>query len=60
MSNKARDWARDLPLASASEKAVLKELGDRAEIIGAAIMVIEHVLAADVVDRVVQGDVTAA
>ncbi|WP_448812119.1 helix-turn-helix domain-containing protein [Agromyces bauzanensis] len=32
MSNKARDWARDLPLASASEKAVLKELGDRADL----------------------------
>lgn len=31
MSNKARDWARSLPLASASEKAVLKELGDRAD-----------------------------
>jgi len=30
MSNSARDWARKLPLASFSEKAVLKELGDRA------------------------------
>ena len=35
-------------------------LGDRAGVVGAAIMVIEHVLAPDVVDRALQGGVAAA
>jgi hypothetical protein len=53
-------FQRSLPLATRDLRTLPSELGDRAGIIGAAIMVIEHVLAADVVDRVVQGDVTAA
>ena len=53
-------FQRSLPLATRDLRTLPSELGDRAGIIGAAIMVIEHVLAADVVDRVVQGEVTAA
>jgi predicted NBD/HSP70 family sugar kinase len=53
-------FQRSLPLATRDLRTLPSELGDRAGIIGAAILVIEHVLAADVVDRVVQGDVTAA
>ena len=34
-------------------------LGDRAGVVGAAIMVVEHVLAPDVVDRVVQAGAAA-
>jgi predicted NBD/HSP70 family sugar kinase len=53
-------FQRSLPLATRDLRTLPSELGDRAGIIGAAIMVIEHVLAPDVVDRVVQGSVTAA
>jgi hypothetical protein len=38
---------------------VPSELGDRAGVIGAAIMVIEHVLAPAAIDRVIQSGVAA-
>jgi predicted NBD/HSP70 family sugar kinase len=52
-------FQRSLPLATRDLRTVPSELGDRAGIIGAAIMVIEHILAPDAVDRVVQGDIAA-
>ena len=36
------------------------QLGDRAGVIGAAIMVIEHVLAPETVDRAIQGYMSTA
>jgi predicted NBD/HSP70 family sugar kinase len=45
---------RSLPLATGELAIVASRLGDRAGVVGAAIMVVEHVLAPDVVDRVVQ------
>jgi predicted NBD/HSP70 family sugar kinase len=53
-------FQRSLPLATRDLRTVPSELGDRAGILGAAIMVIEHVLAPDAIDRVVQGGVVAA
>ena len=47
-------FQRSLPLATRELRIVASRLGDRAGVVGAAIMVIEHVLAPDVVDRVVQ------
>jgi predicted NBD/HSP70 family sugar kinase len=44
---------RSLPLATGELAIVASRLGDRAGVIGAAVMVVEHVLAPDVVDRVV-------
>ncbi len=44
---------RSLPLATGELAIVASRLGDRAGVVGAAIMVVEHVLAPDVVDRVV-------
>jgi predicted NBD/HSP70 family sugar kinase len=52
-------FQRSLPLATRDLRTLPSELGDRAGIVGAAIMVIEHVLAPHVVDRVVQGGVAA-
>jgi predicted NBD/HSP70 family sugar kinase len=46
---------RSLPLATGGLTIVPSALGDRAGVIGAAIMVIEHMLAPEVVDRVVNG-----
>jgi predicted NBD/HSP70 family sugar kinase len=46
---------RSLPLATGDLDIVASRLGDRAGVVGAAIMVIEHVLAPDAVDKVVQG-----
>jgi predicted NBD/HSP70 family sugar kinase len=51
---------RSLPLATRDLRVVQSRLGDGAGVVGAAIMVIEHVLAPDVVDRVVLGGVAAA
>ena len=48
-------FQRSLPLATRDLRTVPSRLGDRAGVVGAAIMVIEHVLAPEVVDRVVQG-----
>ena len=44
-------YQRSLPLATQHLSTVPSRLGDRAGVIGAAIMVIEHVLAPEVVDR---------
>ncbi|HSI79370.1 MAG TPA: ROK family transcriptional regulator [Solirubrobacterales bacterium] len=53
-------FRRSLPLATGDLKTVPSELSDRAGVIGAAIMVIEHVLAPDVIDRVIQEAGTGA
>ena len=44
---------RSLPLATGDLRIVASRLGDRAGVVGAAIMVIEHVLAPDVIDRAI-------
>jgi predicted NBD/HSP70 family sugar kinase len=46
-------FQRSLPLATRDLRTLPSELGDRAGIIGAAIMVIEHVLAPDLIDSAV-------
>src|SRR5688500_8233043 len=52
-------FERSLPLATRDLRTVPSTLGDRAGVIGAAIMVIEHILAPDVVDRALQNRVAA-
>jgi predicted NBD/HSP70 family sugar kinase len=52
-------FRRSLPLATRDLRTVPSELGDRAGVIGAAIMVIEHVLAPAAIDRVIQSGVAA-
>jgi len=52
-------FQRSLPLATQDLRTVPARLGDRAGVIGAAIMVIEHVLAPEVVDRALQGGLAA-
>ena len=52
-------FMRSLPLATRDLRSVPSKLGDRAGIVGAAIMVIEDVLAPAAVDRVLQGGVAA-
>jgi predicted NBD/HSP70 family sugar kinase len=47
--------ARSLPMATRDLRTGASQLGDRAGVIGAAIMVIDYVLAPDKVDRAVQG-----
>ena len=47
-------FQRSLPLATQDLSTVPSELGDRAGVGGAAIMVIEHVLAPEVIDRALQ------
>ncbi|MDP9188421.1 MAG: ROK family transcriptional regulator [Actinomycetota bacterium] len=47
-------FMRSLPLATGALRIVPSELGDRAGVIGAAVLVIEHVLAPDVIDRVIE------
>jgi predicted NBD/HSP70 family sugar kinase len=47
-------FSRSLPLATRDLRIVPCRLGDRAGVIGAAIMVIEHVLSPDAVDRSLQ------
>lgn len=47
-------YRRSLPLATGELQTVPSRLADRAGVIGAAIMVIEHVLAPDVIDREIQ------
>jgi predicted NBD/HSP70 family sugar kinase len=44
-------FRRSLPLATGDLQTIPSKLGDRAGVIGAAIMVIEQVLAPDVIDR---------
>jgi predicted NBD/HSP70 family sugar kinase len=52
-------FQRSLPLATQELVTVPSRLGDRAGIIGAAIMVIESVLAPEAIDRALRGGVTA-
>jgi predicted NBD/HSP70 family sugar kinase len=52
-------FQRSLPLATQELQTVPSRLGDRAGVTGAAIMVIEHVLAPEAVDRMMQGGVAA-
>jgi predicted NBD/HSP70 family sugar kinase len=53
-------FGRSLPMATRDLRMGCSQLGDRAGVIGAAIMVIEHVLAPDTVDRAIQGYMSAA
>jgi predicted NBD/HSP70 family sugar kinase len=46
-------FRRSLPLATGELRTVPSELGDRAGVIGAAIMVLEHVLAAEAIDELI-------
>jgi predicted NBD/HSP70 family sugar kinase len=52
-------FQRSLPLATEDLRVVPSQLGDRAGVIGAAIMVIEHVLSPDAIDRAIQRGVAA-
>jgi predicted NBD/HSP70 family sugar kinase len=52
-------FMRSLPLATRDLRSVPSKLGDRAGIVGAAIMVIEEILAPAAVDRVLQRGVAA-
>ena len=47
-------FRRSLPLATEELRVVPSRLGDRAGVIGAAIMVIEHVLSPDAIDRAIR------
>jgi len=47
-------FQRSLPLATGALRIVPSELGDRAGLIGAAVLVVEHVLAPDVIDRAIE------
>jgi len=49
---------RSLPMATRDLRMVPSQLGDRAGVVGAAIMVIEHILDPDAVDRAVRNPVT--
>jgi predicted NBD/HSP70 family sugar kinase len=53
-------FGRSLPMATRDLRMGCSQLGDRAGVIGAAIMVIEHVLAPDTVDRAIQGYMSTA
>ena len=47
-------FRRSLPLATGALRIVPSQLGDRAGMIGAAVLVIEHVLSPDVIDRAIE------
>ena len=47
-------FSRSLPLATGSLRIVPSKLGDRAGMIGAAVLVIEHVLAPEVIDHAIE------
>ncbi len=47
-------FSRSLPLATGDLQTVPSRLGDRAGIVGAAVLVIEHVLAPDMVDQAIE------
>ena len=51
-------FRRSLPLATGALRIVPSELGDRAGVIGAAVLVIEHVLAPDVIDHAIERGTT--
>jgi predicted NBD/HSP70 family sugar kinase len=53
-------FGRSLPMATRDLRMGCSQLGDRAGIIGAAIMVVEHVLAPDTIDRVIAADLASA
>ena len=53
-------FGRSLPMATRDLRMGCTQLGDRAGVIGAAIMVIEHVLSPETVDRAIQGYMSAA
>ena len=53
-------FRRSLPLATGDLRTVPTQLGDRAGVIGAAILVIEHVLAHEAIDRAIQVKAAAA
>jgi predicted NBD/HSP70 family sugar kinase len=52
-------FGRSLPMATRDLRMGCSQLGDRAGVIGAAIMVIEHVLAPETVDRAIQSYMSA-
>jgi hypothetical protein len=52
-------FGRSLPMATRDLRLGCSQLHDRAGVIGAAIMVIEHVLAPEAVDRSIQGYMSA-
>jgi predicted NBD/HSP70 family sugar kinase len=52
-------FQRSLPLATEELRVVPSQLGDRAGVIGAAIMMIEHVLSPDAIDRAIRRGVAA-
>ena len=52
-------FGRSLPMATRDLRLGCSQLGDRAGVIGAAIMVIEHVLAPETVDRAIQAHMSA-
>jgi predicted NBD/HSP70 family sugar kinase len=52
-------FRRSLPLATRDLRTVPSRLGDRAGATGAAIMVLEHVLAPEAIDRAIRDAVTA-
>ena len=47
-------FSRSLPLATGDLQTVPSRLGDRAGVIGAAVLVIEHVLTPDMIDRAIE------
>ena len=51
-------FGRSLPMATRDLRMGCCQLGDRAGVIGAAIMVVEHVLAPETVDRAIHGYMT--
>ena len=48
-------YQRAVPLGTRSLRIVPSELGDRAGVVGAALMAIEHVLEPEAVDRMLAG-----
>ena len=52
-------FQRSLPLATRDLRTVASRLGDRAGIIGAAIMVVEEILAPAAIDRALQNHLAA-
>jgi predicted NBD/HSP70 family sugar kinase len=53
-------FQRSLPLATGDLRIVPSRLGDRAGVIGAAIMVIEHILDPEAIDKAIEARVAAA
>jgi predicted NBD/HSP70 family sugar kinase len=53
-------FSRSLPLATGDLQTVPSRLGDRAGVIGAAVLVIEHVLATDRIDQAIEAANAAA